>query len=203
MTPASFLAYSAAVSVAVAAPGPAMFAVISTGISRGFVAGFLVGVGVGIADAVLVALALAGLVALVQAFDWLFVVLKFAGAAYLIWLGVKMWRAPLARAPSPRDMREGRLRRILLGMSIGLGNPKAILFHASIMPLILDLNALTWVDGVIMMGVVISANSIIMGVYAALSGTASHWFRSERAMRVMNRFAGAALIGTGALIATR
>lgn len=203
MTPASFLAYSAAVSVAVAVPGPAMFAVISTGISRGVIAGFLVGVGIGIADAVLVALALAGLVALVQAFDWFFVVLKFAGAAYLVWLGIRMWRARPAVAARQEEARDGRLGRFLLGMSIGLSNPKAILFHASIMPLILDLNALTWIDGLVMMGVVISANSIIMGVYAALSGSASRWFRTERGMRLMNRFAGVALIGTGALIATR
>ncbi len=90
MTLAAFLAYCTAVTIAAATPGPAMFAVISTGIARGFAPAFLTGVGVALADAVLVILALLGLVALVQAFEWLFLVLKYAGAAYLVWLGIRM-----------------------------------------------------------------------------------------------------------------
>ncbi|RWE45696.1 MAG: LysE family translocator [Mesorhizobium sp.] len=203
MTPTAFLAYCAAVTLAAATPGPAMFAVITNGVSRGFLRAFIAGVGVAAGDAVLVTLALLGLVALAQTFEWIFLLLKYAGAAYLIFLGIRMWRASTAQTNEPQTARTRLSRFFFLGASIALGNPKAILFHASIMPLILNLDTLTFVDGLLVVAVVISVNILTMGVYAGLAGRASGWFRTPRRMRLMNRFAGSAMIGTGALIAAR
>ncbi|MBZ9681160.1 MULTISPECIES: LysE family translocator [unclassified Mesorhizobium] len=203
MTPTAFLAYCAAVTLAAATPGPAMFAVITNGVSRGFLRAFMAGLGVAAGDAVLVTLALLGLVALAQTFEWIFLLLKYAGAAYLIFLGVRMWRASVAQSNEPRTGQAKLSRSFLLGAFIALGNPKAILFHASIMPLILDLDTMTFFDGLLVVATVISANIVTMGVYAALAGRASGWFRTPWRMRLMNRFAGSAMIGTGALIAAR
>lgn len=203
MTPTAFLAYCAAVTLAAATPGPAMFAVITNGVSRGFLRAFMAGVGVAAGDAVLVTLALLGLVALAQTFEWIFLLLKYAGAAYLIFLGIKMWRASTAHSNEARTAEARLSRSFFLGASIALGNPKAILFHASIMPLILNLDTLTFVEGLLVVATVISVNIITMGVYAALAGRASGWFRTPKRMRLMNRFAGSAMIGTGALIAAR
>ncbi|BCH32705.1 lysine transporter LysE [Mesorhizobium sp. L-8-10] len=201
MTLAAFLAYCAAITLAAATPGPAMFAVISTGLSRGFMPAVLAGAGVALADAILVVLALLGLVALVQAFEWILLVLKYAGAAYLVWLGVKMWRAPAAAEGKPAG--GSRARPFVLGASIGLSNPKAILFHASIMPLILDLDVLTITDGMVVIAVVIGANAVVMGIYAGLSTGAARLFGTERRMRMVNRISGGAMISAGALIASR
>ncbi len=201
MTLATFLAYCTAITIAAATPGPAMFAVISTGIARGFAPAFLIGAGVALADAVLVILALLGLVALVQTFEWLFLVLKYAGAAYLVWLGIRMWRSPSTVGDTTAGA--GRTRPFLLGASIGLGNPKAILFHASIMPLILDLDTLTPPDGAVVIAVVIGVNLAVMGIYAGLSTGAARFFGTERRLRAVNRVAGGAMIGAGALIASR
>ncbi|MBZ9993711.1 LysE family translocator [Mesorhizobium sp. BH1-1-4] len=203
MTPTAFLAYCAAVTLAAATPGPAMFAVITNGVSRGFRRAFMAGVGVAAGDAVLVTLALLGLVALAQTFEWIFLLLKYAGAAYLIFLGVRMWRASATQSNEQGTGQAKLSRSFLLGASIALGNPKAILFHASIMPLILDLDTMTFFDGLLVVATVISVNIVTMGVYAALAGRASGWFRTPRRMRLMNRFAGSAMIGTGALIAAR
>ena len=203
MTLTAFVAYCVAITLAAATPGPAMFAVITNGVSRGFVRAFMAGLGVAAGDAVLVTLALLGLVALAQTFEWVFLALKYAGAAYLVFLGIRMWRSAAAGSDgSPAE--QARLSRsFFLGASIALGNPKAILFHASIMPLILDLNTMTLADGLLVVAVVISVNIVTMGAYAALAGRASNWFRTPRRMRLMNRFAGGAMIGTGALIAAR
>ncbi|QND60695.1 LysE family translocator [Mesorhizobium huakuii] len=203
MTPTAFLAYCVAVTLAAATPGPAMFAVITNGVSRGFLRAFMAGVGVAAGDAVLVTLALLGLVALAQTFEWIFLLLKYAGAAYLIFLGIRMWRASTAQSNESRTAEARLSRSFFLGASIALGNPKAILFHASIMPLILNLDTLTFVDGLLVVATVISVNILTMGVYAALAGRASGWFRTPKRMRLMNRFAGSAMIGTGALIAAR
>ena len=144
-----------------------------------------------------------GLGAVFIAYSVLKTILKYAGAAYLIFLGVRMWRASAAQSNEPRTGQAKLSRSFLLGASIALGNPKAILFHASIMPLILDLDTMTFFDGLLVVATVISVNIVTMGVYAALAGRASGWFRTPRRMRLMNRFAGSAMIGTGALIAAR
>ncbi|MET2826672.1 LysE family translocator [Mesorhizobium shangrilense] len=203
MTLTAFLAYCAAITVAAATPGPAMFAVITNGVSRGFVRAFMAGIGVAAGDAVLVTLALLGLVALAQTFEWVFHLLKYAGAAYLVFLGVRMWRAAASQSAESQTPQAKLSRSFFLGASIALGNPKAILFHASIMPLILNLNTLTFADGLLVVAVVISVNILTMSLYAALAGRASNWFKTPRRMRLMNRFAGSAMIGTGALIAAR
>lgn len=203
MTLTAFLAYCTAVVLAAMTPGPAMFAVITNGVSRGFARAFMAGLGVAAGDAVLVTLALLGLVTLVQTFEWIFLVLKYAGAAYLIYLGVKMWRSAASRSGEDGKGEDRFARSFVLGASIALGNPKAILFHASIMPLILNLNAMTFADGLVVVAVVVSANVLTMGLYAALSGRASRWFRVPSRMRLMNRMAGGAMIGTGAFIAAR
>ena len=203
MTLTAFLAYCAAITLAAATPGPAMFAVITNGVSRGFLRAFMAGVGVAAGDAVLVTLALLGLVALAQTFEWVFLLLKYAGAAYLVFLGIRMWRAATTQAAEPQASQARLSRSFFLGASIALGNPKAILFHASIMPLILNLSTMTPADGLLVVAVVISVNVLTMGLYAALAGRASGWFRTPRRMRLMNRFAGSAMIGTGALIAAR
>ncbi|TIM42670.1 LysE family translocator [Mesorhizobium sp.] len=203
MTLTAFLAYCAAITFAAATPGPAVFTVISNGVSRGFVRAFLAGLGIAAGDAVLVTLALLGLVALAQTFEWVFLILKYAGAAYLMFLGVRMWRSASARS-NGLEVTQARLSRsFYLGISIALGNPKAILFHASIMPLILDLNAMSFAEGLLVVAVVVGVNISTMGVYAVLAGQASSWFKTPRRMRLMNRFAGGAMIGTGALIAAR
>ena len=202
MTLTAFLAYCAAITLAAATPGPAMFTVITNGVSRGFLRAFVAGIGIAAGDAVLVTLALLGLVALAQTFEWVFLALKYAGALYLIFLGVKMWRAA-AQSPRQGALQAKLSRSFLLGASVALGNPKAILFHASIMPLILNLDTMTLADGLLVVAVVISVNIVTMGVYAALAGRASGWFRTPKRMRLMNRFAGSAMIGTGALIAAR
>ncbi|WP_342361189.1 LysE family translocator [Terrarubrum flagellatum] len=203
MTLAAFLAYALAHFLAAVTPGPSMFAVISTGVSRSARLGLMVGVGVGLGDALLVTLALLGLAALATVFGWAFAIVKYAGAAYLIWLGIKMWRAaPQAAAQTEASAGGGRAS-FMLGAAIALGNPKAILFHASLMPLILDMHALTLVDSLIIIATVFTINLVVMGFYAHLAGGASRWLRSPSRLRIVNRVAGAAMIGTGAAIAAR
>ncbi|MBZ6074747.1 LysE family translocator [Microvirga puerhi] len=203
ITLTAFFAYLAAHALAAATPGPAMFAVISTGLSRGAKAGMAVGFGVAIGDMTLVSLAMIGLVALAAAFGWIFAFVKYVGAAYLIWIGIKMWRSAANALENLPAKQGGGVRSIALGAAIAFGNPKAILFHASLMPLLLDVNALTWADIGTVLAVVGTVNIVTMSVYAAITGRASQWFRTPVRMRWMNRIAGGAMVGTGAVIAAR
>ncbi len=203
MNTAGLLAYAFALLLAVATPGPAMFAVISTGVARGFRPAFAAGLGVALGDVLLVSLALLGLVALAAAFGWVFAVLKYAGAAYLIWLGVKMWRSAATMSATSPAGAGGFVRSFGMGSAIALGNPKAILFHASLMPLLLDVSALAVSGAGVIIGVVFAINLVTMSAYAALSGGASGWFQTPARLRWMNRVAGGAMAGTGVVIASR
>ena len=203
MTLTAFLAYCAAITLAAATPGPAMFTVITNGVSRGFLRAFMAGVGIAAGDAVLVTLALLGLVALAQTFEWVFLVLKYAGAAYLVFLGIRMWRAAAAQSNAAGDAAAEVVAlvspRRLHCAGQPEGDPVPRLDHAADpQPQHHDL-----ADGLLVVAVVVSVNIVTMGVYAALAGRASGWFRTPRRMRLMNRFAGSAMIGTGALIAAR
>ncbi|MGO7265358.1 LysE family translocator [Rhizobium leguminosarum bv. viciae] len=203
MTLSLLVAYSVALLLACATPGPAMFAVISTGISRGISAalGFVLGVAIG--DIVLVSVALAGLVAIAQSFAWVFNVIKFAGAAYLMYLGYRMWKSAGKSQELSEPEPVSPIRQIAVGAAVGLGNPKAILFHASLMPLILNVATLTAADIAIVLAVVFSVNVTVMGIYAILASASSSWFRSTKAIRILNKTAGGAMIGTGVLVAVR
>ena len=202
MSDAALFAYAAALLLAVMTPGPAMFAVISTGLARGGGPAVATGAGVALADVVLATLALLGLAALAQSAGWLFAVVKYAGAAYLIWLGIRMWRAD-PRLENHPAARSGRGRAFALGVSVGLGNPKAILFHASLMPLILDLADLTPSAAAAILAIVLSTNLAVMSGYGVAAGSAQRWFRTPRRLRWMNRLGGGAMIGTAAAITAR
>jgi len=203
MTPSLLIAYSLALLLACATPGPAMFAVISTGISRGITAALGLALGIALGDIVLVSVALAGLVAIAQSFAWVFGVIKYAGAAYLVYLGYRMWKSAGGSEEMQLPEPANPLRQVVVGAAVGLGNPKAILFHASLMPLLLDVESLTSTDIAIVLAVVFSVNMLIMGMYATVASVSSLWFRSVKAIKVLNRTAGGAMIGTGFLVAVR
>lgn len=203
MDTTALAAYCLALLLAVATPGPAMFAVITAGVSRGTFSALIVGLGVALSDVVLVGIALAGLVAIAESFSWLFTVFKYAGAGYLIFLGCRMWRAGSRFEAGTIVQPVSAARQFGLGVAIGFGNPKAILFHASLMPLILDVSTLSTFDIAVIMMIVFGVNSLTMGTYAVLAGTSSRWFRSATAMRALNRTAGGAMIGTGVFVAAR
>jgi threonine/homoserine/homoserine lactone efflux protein len=200
MTAASLLAYVVALALAIATPGPAAFAVVATGVSRSLGAALVFALGVAIADVALVGLVLLGLAAMVSNFGWAFFIVKAAGAVYLVYLGVKMWRARPTAGIAPAAPAS---RSFLAGAAVALGNPKALLFHASLMPLLLDLVALTLGDAAVVLALVFTVNTIIMGAYAALSSSAHGWFRTHSRQRALNRAGGAAMIGAGVFMATR
>jgi threonine/homoserine/homoserine lactone efflux protein len=200
MTATSLLAYALALALAVVTPGPAMLAVIGRGLSGGARPALLMAGGVAVADVLLGSLALLGLAALMAAFSWLFAVVKYAGAAYLVWLGIRMWRAPV-QLDASSDTNGGR--DFLAGMAIALSNPKAILFHASLMPLIIDLRLLDMESALAVLAIILTVNLTIMSAYALLSGRGSAWFRTSRRMQWLNRLGGGSMVGAGAIVAVR
>lgn len=202
----NFLVFAIALSVAVATPGPGIFAVTSCAIGRGFREAVALTVGLLIGDLIFFLLAALGMTALARSMGDLFLYVKFAGAAYLIWLGVKLWRVRVATTPDGLPLperRRGFPRTVLGGVALTLGNPKTIAFYAGLLPTFIDLEKLTAGDAALMMLIMLPVVGGIPTAYAYAAARARRFLNDPRRVRLLNRTAGTVMIGTGVAVAAR
>lgn len=203
MTITSLLIYAGTLTLAAATPGPAIISIVTTAITKKWKTVGALALGVAIGDLPLAILVLLGLAFVVQSLGWLFVFLKFAGAAYLLWLGLKLWFSNGGTRDRSQVRGTSALRSFLVGMAISLSNPKAILFHAGIMPLLLDLRHVTIFEVATVGFLILCIDLSVCFGYAIAGFQARGFFRIPRRIRLMNRVAGSAMIGTGILVASR
>src|ERR1044071_2498238 len=137
------LTFCAVYALAVATPGPGVAAIIARSLAHGFkgapafVAGFVVG------DLVWFSIAATGLAALARTAATVFVVIKWAGVVYLLYLAWKLWPAPAERvAVRHDDDRQHGWRAFVASLMLTLANPKAILFFLALLPTVIDLASL-------------------------------------------------------------
>lgn len=204
MTLAGLLVFAAAYALAVASPGPGIAAVVGQVLGRGIrtapalVAGILVG------DLIWFTCAALGLAALAQTYAGVFFAIKWLGVAYLLFLAWKMWTSPVGALQAKTDRKDishGQL--FISGLSLTLGNPKAIAFFMALLPAIVDLAQLT-VAGFAEVAVLIAIilPSVLLG-YALFAHAARGVFRSPLALKALNRVSGTAIAGAAAVIAVR
>ncbi|MGJ8611643.1 MAG: LysE family translocator [Octadecabacter sp.] len=129
------VAFNLTLMAALISPGPAMLISLRATLTGGRRSGIFTGLGLAIMASVWMGMALLGLEAIFTLFPWAYVTAKLIGAAYLIWLAVKMWRtahAPLAQIAG----HERPSSAILTGLAANLANPKSMLFAASVLVVI-------------------------------------------------------------------
>ena len=107
----------------------------------------------------MVSLVLVGLTVVAQTFGWLFVVLKYAGAVYLVVLGYHLWRTAGRPVGTLPEVQRRLTRQFLVGVAIACGNPKALLFHVSLTPLLLDIHAMRPLDYLTVVAIVLTGRS--------------------------------------------
>jgi threonine/homoserine/homoserine lactone efflux protein len=195
--------FAAALCVAAASPGPMAAAITARSMAFGFRSGAAMAVGAIFGDFLFASLAMFGLAALSLWFETAVVALKYVGAAWLIWLGVKLIRAPAAplRAPGAAPPADSLRRAFLSAVLIGVGNPKAALFYLAVFPGFFNIARLTALDAAAILAVI--APILIGGnlLWAALAARAARLLRSARAVRAVNRASGGVLAGAGVAVA--
>lgn len=199
-------AFTVALAIAVALPGPGIFAVVSCALGRGLRAALTLIAGIILGDLIYFSLAVMGMAALARSMGELFVVVKFAGAAYLVWLGIKLWReqpADPAATDASAPSAHGDRRNLLAGFLVTIGNPKSIAFYAGLLPTFIDLEKLSAGDALAMGGIVILTVGLIPAAYAVAAAGSRRFFRSPARLRLLNRTAGTMLIGSGVTVAIR
>ena len=204
MSISALLIFAGVYFVAVATPGPGIAALVARVLGHGlkgvgpFIAGFVVG------DMIWLAVAATGLAVVAHEFATLFVALKFAGAAYLVYVAWGLARTPAAVGADASSVRVATGWRAFLGaLSLTLGNPKVMVFFLSIMPLVVDLDAVDGVSIAEMAGTCVAIISATLGGYALAANRARRWFRSSRAMTAVRRATAGVMAGAALAIVTR
>lgn len=200
---AGLLIFASALFVAALSPGPAIAAIVARVLARGTAGAGAFCLGLAVGDVVWLTAAVFGLAFLAQSFALAFVALKYAGAAYLLCLAVRLWRAPgrVESAEAPRAERP--LSLFGTGLALTLGNPKTMVFYLALLPNILDLSTVTPAGYGELVAAIACVLSVVFGGYVLLAARARRLLTSERAVRFVNRIAGTAMAGAAVAVASR
>ncbi|WP_207259983.1 LysE family translocator [Desulfovibrio sp. Huiquan2017] len=202
MTVESGIALAVATLVFALIPGPGVCALMAQSLAHGLKTALGYAAGLVSGDLVYLLTALFGMGWIASRIGAYFLVLKWAGAAYLVYMGVKVWMAkPLSMEAGDLPQPRGR-RSYLAGLLLSLGNPKVIAFYCGFLPGFVDMRGLTSLDIVMVVAIVIPTVFSVIAVYAWLAAKGRKVMRSTRVWKVANRTAGTIMIGAGAVIAT-
>ena len=199
-----FLGFTLAMFVLAITPGPGVFAAISEALSGGFRSSLRVIAGIVVGDLAFLMLAILGMAAVANVLGEFFNVVKLIGGAYLVWLGIRMWKSqPKSYETALKAEDQNGWQRFFAGLLITLGNPKVILFYAGFLPAFVDLTQLSPLDVVLVGCIVVSVLTATMATYSFFVARARGLLKSERALRRINRTAGSIMIATGTAILVR
>jgi threonine/homoserine/homoserine lactone efflux protein len=189
-------------TVLVFMPGPNTLYIIARSIQQGRLAGLVSSLGVQVGTMVHIVAASLGLSALLVSSAVAFNVVKYAGAAYLIFLGIKTLLTKEKIEPS--KVRKAALGRVFYqGIVVNLLNPKTALFFFAFLPQFIDVAR----GGVVLQVVLVGSILIFLGtlsdsIYALASGSIGNWLRGNlKFLRAQRYFAGSVYIGLGAATA--
>lgn len=184
-------------------PGPGVFAVVARSMSSGFRHGAITTLGIVAGDYVFIVLTVSGLVALANTMGSFFVILKYLGAAYLIWLAISLWRAEVHSGDIQGVKDFSFISNFLTGLFTTLGNPKAILFYIGFFPTFLDLSTISVLDvSLILFIATIAIGSVKLG-YAFVASNTRRLISSPRAQKSTNRVASCIMACSGILLAVK
>jgi len=185
-------------------PGPGVFAIVARALVKGAKTCFLLALGMTISDILYLIAACYGLAAIASHWSEIFTIVRILGAIYLIYLGWKMWTAPIELDTSENKASKTSLSlSFLQGFLISASNPKVILFYIAFLPTFIDLSVLTGSDIVLASVLALFALMIGLMAIAVLASQARRCFQSETAMKRLNRSAGSIMFAAGAYLASR
>lgn len=199
MNPHLFLAFCLAAAVLAILPGPVVTLVVANSLSQGTRHGLATVAGAGTGNALLITAAAVGLIAFFALVSEVFAIVRLAGAAYLIWLGIKAWRSHGSRMlesvamPAPRPVRTVFLQGFLIGST----NPKAMIFYIAFLPQFVDPRLSAGPQLLAMAAAMIVIAAVFDITYALTAGKVRTWFTTAKRRRLQGRIAGTLLIGTG------
>jgi threonine/homoserine/homoserine lactone efflux protein len=196
------LALFGAMAVLAALPSVSVLAVTAKSASSGFLHGVFTSIGIVVGDIIFILFAVFGLVLLVETLGSAFFLINYVCGAYLIWMGVNLWRSRSQQMQHKEDSVSSLLGSFMTGLLITLGDQKAVLFYMGFLPAFLDLAKLTYTDISVLILVTLCAVGGVKIGYAYAADRASQ-FLGDRTVGAMNMVAACIMVIVGIFIIVR
>jgi len=195
-----YFAFVAACIALALLPGPNVTLLIANGLRHGTRAALINIAGVQVGLAIVIGIVAIGLTTLMATLGYWFVWVRLAGAAYLVWLGIKLIRTPVEGVGSDAPPPPPRGGFFLQGLLVLLSNPKVMVFFGAFIPQFMDMSR-DHLSQVVLLGVTFMVIAgITDAMYALLAGGARSFF-SARRTRLLSRVSGGFMIGGGVWLA--
>ena len=201
------ITFSIAIFIFAITPGPGTFALLARALISGAWACLPMALGMAVSDIIYLILATFGLAAIAENYGGLFTVIRFVGAAYLIYLGWKMWTTKIETDLSTESMQtrpdKNWMGGFIQGFLISASNPKVILFYIAFLPTFIDLTVLNSNDIVLISSLTLFA--LLGGLMLVAVGASSvrRYLKSASALKRLNRMAGSIMVGAGLFLVSR
>lgn len=195
MNPDLFLAFLLMTVVLIITPGPVVTLVIATGATDGIGAALLTVLGTTLGNALLIGAVAFGLNFVLASSTLLFDLIRYAGAAYLIWLGIGLWRKA-GRDQAPLTPTRGSVH-LSRGFLVALSNPKTAAFFTAFLPQFVDPALPARFQLVVMCGASVLIAALLDSGWGIAAGLGRGWFIAPARARLLGRLSGTVLIGGG------
>lgn len=204
MTLAGFIAYSGALALAAAIPGPGVTALVARALGSGFRSSLFMAFGLVLGDLTYLTAAVLGLAFIAQTFGTVFLIIKWLGVAYLAWLAWNFWTSGItAEKVIAKKSRADAFSSALAGLMVTLGNPKTMVFYLALTPTLVDIAHLTAGDFGMLVVCTILVLLVVLVPYLALAAKARWLLQTPRALKALNRTAATFMAGAAVAIAAR
>ena len=193
------LAFLLGMIVLSATPGPGVFASVSKALSEGFKSSLIFIGGLVIGDIIFFILALIGITAISKLMGQFFFVIKIIGGVYLIVLGINIIKRKKEETAFD-DLKRSKTKSLTGGLLVTLGNPKPILFYASIVPAIIDINQIQIYEVIAIIFIITAVSFIVIGSYCYLAIVSKSILMRKQVQRRINTVSGLIMIAVGSFI---
>lgn len=193
----NWAAFAAASTILLMIPGPTVLLVVSYALGQGWRTALPMAVGVALGDFTAMTLSMLGIGALLAASATVFTVLKIVGAGYLVYLGVKLFRAGGTLRAEPRADAAPSLKMMAHAWLVTALNPKSITFFVAFLPQFLDRHGSFLTQMIVFEATFLALAFLNALGYALAASRARAIVRNERAIRIFNRTGGTLLVGAG------
>lgn len=184
-----WMAFMLACWVISVSPGAGAIASMSSGLNYGFRRGYWNAIGLQLALLVQIGIVAAGVGVLFATTPWAFLLVKWFGVSYLLYLAYLQWKAPVQSIEIEQEQQATKSIPKLVGYGflVNMSNPKAIVFLLAVLPQFLDLSKPQWIQYVMMAVTMISIDLIVMAGYTGLAAKVLKLLKSPKQQKYMNR----------------
>lgn len=202
----TWLTYPGVITALIAFPGPVALLCASHGLKHGHRRALSTVTGGALAALMMMACSALGLGAILATSETAFLILKFVGGAYLIWLGIQSWRAPAEATQWVATDEHTELalhtpwKLFRTGFTVGISNPKDLLFFAALFPGFIALDQPQVPQFTILAVTWLVVDTTLMSLYSTLGAQAGRWFQHAHHVRWFNRITGSLFITAGSAL---